>query len=526
MLAGPPLSEILGRCGEPAVHLVTGPVAHDLVHPGRHAARGAQHRLDGRIDCLVADVAPDHIGHPGGVQGPERPMPVGIETGHQGPDRWMDAGIANKRRYQHRLAGRAQAGERLRHGLPQRVEVIDDEQEGTLPVLTQPGQLLDRPRRAGAARADVPDLPRPGRPRGHLREEPGLPDPRDPGDDHHRPLAPPGPPPRAAKPANLVLPADERFDRLELGGHGALRGRDDRHPGFRGGSDGLDQPDRGVEPLELDGPAVVEPDPVQFRARVGCRPGHEHLSGRRGRAQTCGHVQRPPAKPVLHGHGLARVDPDPDGQRELWVGRGLLAAGRLQLDGRPDRGHDRVEHRQRFVAAELDDLAAPGLDRFPRELRELRGQASSRLVATFAGERRVSADVADQERANDGAAFRPLPLRPRNDGHSGLPMVRTGTDAGKPRRSMSDSRPFVKRTEPDVSRNASGAGQGTGAAQGLPRFPRAVRGRGGGRVPVRQSSRRAAPGSSPRSPGGSRRCPRTGAWPGRRGTSPRGRARS
>jgi hypothetical protein len=60
----------------------------------------------------------------------------------------------------------------------------------------------------------------------------------------------------------------------------------------------------------------------------------------------------------------------------------------------------------RDEAPGLDDPPAPSLDRVPGEIGELPCEACSGLVAPLARERRVAADVRDQERADEDAAGR------------------------------------------------------------------------------------------------------------------------
>ena len=86
----------------------------------------------------------------------------------------------------------------------------------------------------------------------------------------------------------------------------------------------------------------------------------------------------------------------------------LVGEGRLQLDRRPERAARRAEDGQRLVAAQLDQLAAPGLDALAGDLREACREAGRGLVAVLRGEARVAPDIRDQEGPDGGAALAAL----------------------------------------------------------------------------------------------------------------------
>jgi hypothetical protein len=87
-------------------------------------------------------------------------------------------------------------------------------------------------------------------------------------------------------------------------------------------------------PLNEAGPRSTKVIPASGRlGRADDRPGDQYLSGTGVRTQSSRRVQGNASVPVLDGHGLARVDADPDRQGERGVGLALLGAGGLELDG-------------------------------------------------------------------------------------------------------------------------------------------------------------------------------------------------
>jgi hypothetical protein len=69
-------------------------------------------------------------------------------------------------------------------------------------------------------------------------------------------------------------------------------------------------------------------------------------------------------------HRLARIDADADPQRDLEL-LGGFAEPRLKIDAGADRRTSRGEDEQRFVAANLDELAAVLLALVGGDAREL-----------------------------------------------------------------------------------------------------------------------------------------------------------
>ena len=77
---------------------------------------------------------------------------------------------------------------------------------------------------------------------------------------------------------------------------------------------------------------------------------------------------------------------------DLWCWQ-LLGENRLQLHSRSYRLVRRHEHRQRLVAAQLDDAATASLNGVSRKLGEPRGELRSCGVASFLRETRIAADI-------------------------------------------------------------------------------------------------------------------------------------
>ena len=147
----------------------------------------------------------------------------------------------------------------------------------------------------------------------------------------------------------------------------------------------------------------------------------EDLRGAGDAAQPRREVERPAAVAALDGHRLAGVQADPDRERKCRVRDGLVDEPSLELDRGADRLASRIEDREGFVSAQLDDGSASGLDRLARDHGELAGQRRRRLVAPLLGEHRVAADVRDQECPDVGVvAARATPGRQILLGHGGL----------------------------------------------------------------------------------------------------------
>ena len=73
----------------------------------------------------------------------------------------------------------------------------------------------------------------------------------------------------------------------------------------------------------------------------------------------------------------------PDAERQGGIRGGLVRERGLQLDGGAERLAGRVEDGQRLVAAQLDELAVPGLDALGAIVGEPARQSRGRLVAVL-----------------------------------------------------------------------------------------------------------------------------------------------
>ncbi len=129
---------------------------------------------------------------------------------------------------------------------------------------------------------------------------------------------------------------------------------------------------------------------------------HEHLAGPREGAEPSREVERAAAIAAVDRHRLARIEADPDGERQAGIGDRLRYEALLQVGGCPQRLASGIEDGERLVAAQLDERAAGCFDRLARELRETRREPRRRLVTALVREPRVPAHVGDQERLDPG----------------------------------------------------------------------------------------------------------------------------
>jgi hypothetical protein len=150
--------------------------------------------------------------------------------------------------------------------------------------------------------------------------------------------------------------------------------------------------------LEANGSSIHVGDPIHLPGKVRDRRAGKDLPGTGDAAQPSREIERATPVPAVDGDSLTRIQPDPDGERKRWLRHGLVHEPALELDRRPDRLPGRVEDREGFVTAELDDHSAPGLDALACHHSEPRGKCRRRLVAALLSEEGVSADVGDQER--------------------------------------------------------------------------------------------------------------------------------
>ena len=117
---------------------------------------------------------------------------------------------------------------------------------------------------------------------------------------------------------------------------------------------------------------------VRRFGRPNDRSRDEHLTRSGARTQSSRHVQGGSSVPLLDGDGLARVDTDPDRQRERGVGLALLRARGLELDGGPNRLRRGLEHGHGLVASQLDHPSAPRLHGVAGQIGEPLGEEGGR----------------------------------------------------------------------------------------------------------------------------------------------------
>ena len=159
-----------------------------------------------------------------------------------------------------------------------------------------------------------------------------------------------------------------------------------------------DERDRFAQSLQRDRAAVLVPDALDPSREVGDLARRQDLAGERLTAQTRGQVQRAASIAALDLDGLAGIESDPDRERELGIGEGLLDEPLLEVGGRSDRLTRRAEDAHGLVATKLEELATSTLHDLAHEPGELRRQLPGRLVAPLLREDRLAADVGDQER--------------------------------------------------------------------------------------------------------------------------------
>ena len=143
-------------------------------------------------------------------------------------------------------------------------------------------------------------------------------------------MPPPDLTPRSSEPVKLAVAADHGHQRVEFGREWG--GLQDQRGGERlHDSTGRDREDvdRAVEPLELRAAALFEDEISGVAADIGDVPGHQHLAGKRPRAQAGRHVQV--AAVVLRSRPdrFTNVDPRTRGDGCLRIA--LLRAGELEV---------------------------------------------------------------------------------------------------------------------------------------------------------------------------------------------------
>ena len=152
--------------------------------------------------------------------------------------------------------------------------------------------------------------------------------------------------------------------------------------------------------LDAHSAAILISEAVHLAGHQDDAVARQHLARARQRAEPGREVQSAAAEAVLCLHRFSRLEPDPHPHRQRGVLPDRVGEALLQGDRRAKSLAGRVEHAKRFVTSQLHRPAAAGADDLSRQLREAGRQPRSLLVSSLARERRVAADVRDQECAD------------------------------------------------------------------------------------------------------------------------------
>ena len=133
---------------------------------------------------------------------------------------------------------------------------------------------------------------------------------------------------------------------------GALQGSGDLTPRGAFGRMDLHDSDRLLEPLQPLDATEPERDAVRCAGELANGVGRQHLPGARKRAQPRGPVERSAPEAAVHGNGLAGIETDPDGQRQVFVHDRVLKSKR-EAQSLPGR----IEHHQCLVPPQLLERA-------------------------------------------------------------------------------------------------------------------------------------------------------------------------
>ena len=155
-----------------------------------------------------------------------------------------------------------------------------------------------------------------------------------------------------------------------------------------------------ADPLDAHPPPIRIAEPVNLAGHEDDAVAGQHFAGaRKGTEPRC-KIQRAATVAVRGSYSLSRLESDSDPQRQRRVLPDRVGQAALEGDRRPHRLPWRVEDAKRLVAARLHHLPPAVADHVPCQLGKPRSQAGSLLVAVVARERRVAADVRDQECAD------------------------------------------------------------------------------------------------------------------------------
>jgi hypothetical protein len=159
-----------------------------------------------------------------------------------------------------------------------------------------------------------------------------------------------------------------------------------------------------VETFQLDWAALGEAHTLDPPSQMDDLPARKHLTGAGERAEPGGDVQRTAPVSTIDGNSLPSVESDTDREWQGGVGNRLVHEPLLQRYGGAYGRAGRAEHAQRLVTAEFEHFALVLCDHCTSHHCESCSQTTGILVPAFLGERRIPADVRDQERMDVCAA--------------------------------------------------------------------------------------------------------------------------
>lgn len=149
-------------------------------------------------------------------------------------------------------------------------------------------------------------------------------------------------------------------------------------------------------------PAIDVPDALEPAGKMDDAVGRDHFTPVRDSAQARRDIEGGTAKAAFDSDRLARIDSDPDLQREVGIRARFLLEPHLELDRPPQRLTCGAEDREGLVPSQLEDRAAARRYSIADDSRETGGEAGRGFVPMLLREACVAADVGDQEGTNLG----------------------------------------------------------------------------------------------------------------------------
>ena len=149
--------------------------------------------------------------------------------------------------------------------------------------------------------------------------------------------------------------------------------------------------------LEPKGPAVDLRHAFHAASEVHDLLAGQDLTRTRERAEPRRQVQRTAPVAVIDPDGLARIESDPNRERQRRIGDRRPDERRLEVGCCPDRLAGRVEDGEHLVPAELEARSPTGLEGRVSDRREPGREGGRGLVAAFLRKRGVPANVGNQE---------------------------------------------------------------------------------------------------------------------------------